>query len=352
MLISLISFIFVIAVCVIVHEIGHYKTAKMLGVQSHEFAFGMGPLIYQRKDSEGMSWSIRAFPIGGFVRIAGQASPGEGGEEDDEVIKPGMGFNDKPAWIRFLILASGSIMNILLAMFLTALFLYGHGVLDTQSTRIGTIMSGLPAESAGFLPNDKIVEINGVTVEDWRGMTREIRENAVKGSVNFKIEREGGILEINNVVIPIHQESRVPMLGVTPSMKTYTLIGSITYSLSYITDLSIEMLRGIFRLITAKESIDVAGPVGIASMAGQAARAGVWNFITFLALISLNLGILNLLPFPALDGGRLLVLSGEMIFRRRLPDRIEYYLHFTGFVLLISLIVFVTYNDIARLIRQ
>ncbi|MCL2767753.1 MAG: M50 family metallopeptidase, partial [Synergistaceae bacterium] len=296
MFISLISFIIVIGVCVIVHEFGHYKTAKMLGVQSHEFAIGMGTVIYQRRDSEGMLWSIRAFPIGGFVRIAGIAGPGEGGDEEGETVKPGMGFNDKPAWKRFLILANGSVMNIILAILLTASILYGHGVLDMQNARIGAIMPGMPAETAGFLPNDKIIEINGRIVNDWREMTKEIRENALIGSVNFKVEREGKIFDID-VVIPVNEESNVPMLGVTPSTKTYTLIESITGAWGYVVGLSIEMLNAIFKLITAKESIDVAGPVGIATMAGQAARAGIWNFITFLALISLNLGLLNLFPF-------------------------------------------------------
>ena len=347
MLISLISFIFVIAVCIIVHEVGHYKTAKMLGVQSHEFAIGMGPLLYQRKNSEGMLWSIRAFPIGGYVRIAGM---GEENEEEGEFIKPGMGFNEKPAWKRFLILANGAIMNILLAILLTAFFLYGHGIMDTQSTVIGSIMPGLPAESAGFLPNDRIIKINGEIVEDWRSMTLGIRENALKGSVNIMFERDGHILEINTD-IPIHEETKVPMLGITPSIKSFTLIGAITNSLGYVIEISIEMLKVIGDLITGKAP-DVAGPVGIAAMAGQAARAGTWNLITFLAMISLNLGILNLFPFPALDGGHLFLLIGEMIFRRRLPMKVERYIHFAGFVFLITLIVIVTWFDIAKLIHK
>ena len=348
MFISIISFIFVIAVCVIVHEIGHYKTAKMLGVQSHEFAFGMGPLLYQRKDKEGMLWSIRAFPIGGFVRIAGM------GEEDDgkgEVVKPGMGFNDKPAWIRFLILLNGSLMNIILAIILTAFFLYGNGIVDRYDTRIGEITSGSPAEIAGFLPNDRIIEINGETVVDWESMTKGIRENAVKGSVNFKIERGDGILDINNVVIPVNPEYNVPMLGIKAAIKNFTLTESITNSLNYILDIGKEMIKGVYLLITSKEQVDLAGPVGIASMAGDAARGGTWNLITFLALISLNLGILNLLPFPALDGGRLFILLGEMIFRRRIPEKLEHYIHFAGFAVLITLIIYVTWQDITRLIK-
>ena len=348
MLISFISFIFVIAVCVLVHEIGHYKTAKTLGVQSHEFAFGMGPLIYQKIDNDGMLWSIRAFPIGGFVRIAGM---GEENDEAGEIVKPGMGFNDKPAWVRFLILFNGSLMNILLAIILTATLLYGHGVMDTQNTCIGAIMPGYPAESAGFLPNDVIIEINGETVDDWHSMTAGIRKYALEGIVNFKVMREGNILE-KNVEIPVDKESNVPMLGITPTIKTYTLVESITNSFGYIKDTSIQMLRGVYNLITSKEQVDLAGPVGIASMAGQAARAGAWNLIFFLSLISLNLGILNLFPFPALDGGRLFLILGEIVFRRRVPEKIEHLIHFVGFVLLITLIVFVTWQDIAKLLQK
>jgi len=282
------------------------------------------------------------------VRIAGM---GEENDENGETVKPGMGFNDKPAWVRFLILFNGSLMNILLAIILTASLLYGYGVVDIQNTRIGTIIPDKPAESAGFLPNDRIIEINGEAVDDWRSMTAGIRRHALDGIVNFKIEREGDILEIN-VNIPIDQESEVPMLGITPSIITYTLIESITNSFSYIINIGIEMLRGVYNLITAKESVDIAGPVGIATMAGQAARAGTWNLITFLALISLNLGILNLFPFPALDGGRLFLILGEIIFRRRIPEKIENYLHFAGFVFLIALILIVTWQDIARLIKQ
>jgi len=348
-LISLISFIFVIAVCVIVHEFGHYKTAKMLGVQSHEFSIGMGTLIYQKKDSQGMLWSIRALPIGGFVRIAGM---GEEKDENEESVKPGMGFNDKPSWIRFLILANGSIMNIVLAIILTAVFLYGHGTVDMQSTRIGTIMPDYPAEIMRLQPNDRIVEINGETVNDWRSMTEMIRSSGVKGIVNLRIERESRTFNID-VMIPIDQKSKVPMLGITPSIKTYTLIGSATNALSHILYVTNELFKGLYKLITvSEETVDIAGPVGIAVISGQAARAGFWSFITFLALISLNLGILNLFPFPALDGGHLLILLGEMIFRRRLPIRIKHYIHLAGFAFLMTLILVVTWNDIVKLLEK
>lgn len=345
-MIAFISFVLVIGICVIVHEFGHYKTAKLLGVQSHEFAFGMGPVIYQRRDSDGMLWSLRALPIGGFVRLAGM---GEEDEEGGESVKPGMGFNDKPAWKRFLILANGSIMNIVLAVLLTAVFLYGHGTTDMSVAKIGTLIPGLPAQTAGLMPGDKILDINGSPVTNWRDMTSKIRSEGGKGSVLLKIERGTEIFH-KSIEIPIDADSKVPMLGITPAIKHYSAFEAFTGAGGYVIELSGEMLKGIGRWISGKEDMDIAGPVGIASMAGQAARSGIWSFLTFLSLISLNLGLLNLFPFPALDGGRLFIILGEMIFRRRLPDKIEYYIHFVGFALLITLIVFVTWNDIMRLI--
>ena len=139
LLTSIIAFVIVIAVCVIVHEYGHYITAKILGVQVHEFAFGMGPAILQRRDKNGMLWSWRAFPVGGFCRLAGMNE-----EDDGESVIPGRGFNEQSAWKRFLILLNGSAFNVILAVLLMAVYLWGHGVLDMDSTKIGELMPGFP----------------------------------------------------------------------------------------------------------------------------------------------------------------------------------------------------------------
>lgn len=345
MLTSLISFIIVIAVCVIVHEYGHYITAKILGVQVHEFAFGMGPAILQHKNKKNnMLWSWRLFPIGGFCRLAGMNE-----DEEGEQVIPGMGFDEQPAWKRFLILLNGSLFNIILAVLLMAVFLCGYGVLDMNSTKLGEIMKGFPSETAGLKVGDEVLSVNGEKVTSWREMSEKIRVESLKNeNVTLEIKRDEEIFTIN-VNIPVNEEYGRPMLGISPSHVRYGLIKAFRSSLGYTYRMTSMMMRGFYELITKRQEADVTGPVGIASMSGKALREGVWDFLTFIAIIALNLGILNLFPIPALDGGRLLFVFLEMIFRRRLPEKVENWIHMAGFALLISLMILITCKDVYNL---
>ncbi len=351
MLTSLIAFIIVIAVCVIVHEFGHYITAKILGVQVHEFAFGMGPAILQHRNKKTkMLWSWRLFPVGGFCRLAGMNE-----DEEGEQVISGMGFDEQPAWKRFLILLNGSLFNILLAVLLMAVYLCGYGVLDMDSTKIGEIMPGFPAEIAGLRAGDEILSVNGQKPEDseknskWRGMSELIRTESLKNeNVTLEIKRGEENLSFN-LKIPVNEEYGRPMLGVSPSHARYGFFKAVKSSIGYTYRMTSMMLRGFYELITRRQEADVTGPVGIASMSGKAMREGFWDFITFIAIIALNLGILNLFPIPALDGGRLLFVLLEMIVRRRLPEKVENYIHMAGFALLISLMVLITFKDVYNL---
>lgn len=341
MLSSIIAFIIVIAVCVVVHEYGHYITAKILGVQVHEFAFGMGTPILQHRDKNNMLWSWRLFPIGGFCRLAGMNE-----EDEGETVIPGKGFNEQPAWKRFLILLNGSAFNILLAVLLMAIYLWGHGVLDMDSTRIGEIMKGFPAESAGIQVGDEILSVNGVKVTRWREMSEKIRvEGGKNESVAVEIKRGNETLTLT-INIPNNTEYGRPMLGISPSYVSYGILQAFRSSAGYIYRMTAMMLRGLAELVMGYQEADVTGPVGIASMSGQALRSGLWGFITFIAVIALNLGILNLFPIPALDGGRILFVLLEMILRRRLPEKVENWIHTAGFAILISLMILITCKDV------
>lgn len=345
MLISIIAFIIVIAICVLIHEYGHYITARALGVQVHEFAFGMGPALKKwvnnKQDGSMMIWSIRAFPIGGFCRVAGM-----GEDFDDEKVIAGMGFNEQPAWKRFFILLDGSLFNIILALVLMAVFLCGHGVLDMNSTKIGEIMPNFPAESAKIQVGDIIKSVNDKEVSRWNEMSQALREEGAKGeAVNLKILRGDKILDFN-ILIPVNSEYGRPMLGISPSYEHYGFFNALKSAAGYTYQMTVMMIRGIADWILRRQEVDVTGPVGIASMSGRAMRSGLWGFITFISLISLNLGLLNLFPIPALDGGRILFVLLEMIFRRRLPERVENWIHAAGFVLLISLMIFITFQDV------
>jgi regulator of sigma E protease len=358
-MVSFISFVIVIGICVLVHEYGHYITARLLGVQVHEFAFGMGPAIKQIRQKapdensgpDGPSssagsrtlWSLRLFPVGGFCRLAGMGEESEG-----ETAIPGMGFNEQRSWKRFFILLNGSLSNVVLALILTAAFLYGHGVLNMRDTKIGTLMEGFPAYQAGFQEGDRIIEVNGKPVSEWREMSESLRAAAREGNVTFTVERDSRVVTIETA-IPESKEHGYPMLGITPALERYTALGAVQNAAGTIWDMTVLMIRGIWDWITQKQEVDVTGPIGIASMSGRAMREGVWSFVTFLALISLNLGLLNLFPFPALDGGRIVFVLLEMLLRRRLPEKVENWIHTTGFVLLISLMLFVTWQDIYKL---
>ncbi len=347
MLTSIIAFIIVIAICVVVHEYGHYITARLLGVQVHEFAFGMGPVIRQRVSSKGkarMSWSWRLLPIGGFCRLAGM-----GEDLEDEIVLPGMGFNEQPAWKRFFILLNGSLFNVILALVLTVFFLCGHGVLDMDSTRIGEIMPGFPSEQAGLQVGDQITAVNGKAVSHWREMSEALRaEGGKEAPVRIDVLRDEKTLTLE-LSIPINKEYGRPMLGVSPSMARYGLIEAVSSSAGYTWRMTKLMLRGIADWILQRQEVEVTGPIGIASMSGQAMRDGLWSFVSFLALISLNLGLLNLFPIPALDGGRILFVLLEMILRRRLPEKVENWIHAAGFAVLIFLMLLITCQDVYHL---
>ncbi|MFP4482623.1 MAG: RIP metalloprotease RseP [Thermovirgaceae bacterium] len=343
MLTSLLAFIVVIAICVIIHESGHYLTALANGIQVHEFAFGMGPVLWQRKKN-GMLWSVRAIPVGGFVRLAGM-----GEEKEGEKVLPGASFLEKGPWRRFAVLVAGSLANILLALLLTAILLAGHGVIDMDSTKIGGILAGYPAEEAGIKEGDEIVAVDGAEVETWAEMSREIRGKTREEPVTLRIKRGEGVFDITTV-IPVDPELGYPLFGIQPARVTYGPLGAVLNSVSYIWNFSLQIIQGIYTWIAGKADVQITGPVGIAAMAGEAAKSGFWTFVSFLAMINLHLGILNLLPFPALDGGRLILVVFEIIFRRRLPEKWEQYIHLIGFALLIALLLAVTWKDIIRMI--
>jgi regulator of sigma E protease len=342
-IISLLAFLLVIGVCVIIHEGGHYLAAVWRNVQVHEFAFGMGPRLISKRKS-GVLWSVRTFPIGGFVRLEGMEDAPLPEDEPD----PSRAFPIRRAWERFAIIAGGAFANILLAWLLTSILLACYGVLDLKSPVIGELMEGYPALSMGAVPGDKVVSINGVSINEWK----EIRATLQKmdtDDVNILVERDGTNITLSGK-IPYSDDASARLWGVQPARIRYSPGKAVLSGLDYCWRMSVEILKSLWLMLTGRLHAEVAGPVGIADMAGNAAREGFWTFISFLAVINLNLGLMNLLPLPALDGGRLVFLFGEMISGRKFPEAWENRIHIVGFAMLLLLIAFVTWKDIARLI--
>lgn len=336
--VSVVAFLFVISISVLVHEFGHFISARVCGVSVREFSLGMGTPVFSW-DKWGTKWSIRMVPIGGFVKLAGM----EGDDEEG----PGA-FNSKGPLARAFILSCGAIFNVVLAFMLATAVLHFHGVFDMKSTEIGQVMPGYPAESICLKAGDRILEVNGVRVLDWSQMATRIRREAPKGELILGV-MSNGVNRYLYVKIPKDRDGQF-LLGVRPAMKRLSWPESIRGAYRYSIDLAVGMLEGIWNWWFRFKPVDVSGPVGIAAAAGDVARRGAWELMAFIAAINLQLGLVNLLPFPALDGGRLIFVILEVLFRRKIPDKYEGMVHYLGFALLMMLMLWVTWKDIQRLI--
>lgn len=334
MLRSMISFLFVINIVVFVHEFGHYFMAKKNGIDVLEFALGMGPAIFSF-EKNGTLYALRIVPIGGYVRMEG---------EDEDSDQEGSFSNKKP-WQRFLVLVAGAFNNILLCLliFMGIAFYTGATTLT-----IDTIIPGSPLEKIEVVqPGDQIIKINDQKVRLFEEAATEISTSEADVKIEFLRDGEPYVVDLQPI-----EENGTKMIGFTPVV-TKNVGKVIIYSFSKTRYIMGEMYKFLGRLFTGKESTaGLSGPVGIAGAVGDAAALGFLPLVHFMAFISLNLGVMNLLPFPALDGGRLVFILIEMITGKAVPPEKEGFVHVVGFVLLIALIIFVSYQDIMRLITS
>ena len=350
-MISIISFLIVITICVISHEAGHFFVAKIFDIYVHEFSFGMGHLLWSKKGKE-TQYSIRAYPIGGYVKLEGEDRDEDDDENsekiaDDVVVPPERSFANKTPLQRICVLAAGATVNIFLAWLLMSFFLFAHGTYNFKSTVVGDVMDGSPAMEIGIVKGDKILSINGKQLHVWSDIYKNMNENIPTNSIyEVSFEHNGKIFTKQVKVV---EKSGRRLLGISVSYLRYSFLKSCKTSLSFAFEGTKEILTGIYKMITRKIKAEVAGPVGIATMAGDAFSSGFWSFVAFIAMINLNLGIFNLLPFPALDGGRILFILPEMITGKKLPAKYENAINLVGFVLLILLVIWVTGFDIYKL---
>jgi len=329
---TLISFIFVFGLLVFFHEFGHFALAKLNKIKVHEFALGMGPRILKYKGVE-TEYSIRLLPIGGFVKMEGE----------DEISNDIRSFNNKSPLQRFSVIAAGPFMNIILAVLLFTIIALSLGM---PVNTINELTRDYPAEKAGLLPGDEIVEINGNKITSWEDIT-ELVNNSKDETLNIKIIRDNKILTYN-VKPSLDQTTGKRLIGITPVFKK-----SFYLSLKFALDRVILVAKGITdflsNLLRGRASAEeVVGPIGMVHFVGEAAKTSIYSLLSLAAVISINLAILNILPFPALDGGRLIFIVIELIKGKPINPEKEGFVHFIGFVVLIILMVFVIYKDIIR----
>lgn len=341
-------FILILGAIVLVHEFGHFIFSKIFGVYVYEFSIGMGPKLfhYKKKDGE-TEYCIRLIPIGGFVSLAGEDA------DDNKKIDEDRKLYSKPVWQRFLIMVAGVTNNFIFAFLLLFIMALIYGSVSTKPV-VDSVTLGMPAEIAGIKEGDTIVSIDNQKVSSFSEIQLYLQtsegkemEFILKGKDNKervvkitpdKVTNEDGK---DSYVIGIALDTKVNK-GFMPSLK---YAGETTITLYKL------MFTTIKQLFNGRASVkDLSGPVGIYTIVSEESKAGIQNILYLTAYLSINVGFINLLPFPAFDGGRVVFLIIEKIRRKRVPVKVEAIVNGVGFALLMLLMVFVTFNDILRLL--
>jgi regulator of sigma E protease len=313
--------------------------AKSVGIRVNEFALGMGPKICSFRKGE-TKYSLRAIPIGGYCAMEGE----------DESSEDPKAFHNKPLLAKAFVLVAGSFMNLLAAVLILAVVVFSYGMPTTEIAAVG---EGSPAEIAGMQAGDKILSIDGQPIRKWEEIAAAIQEAGRDGAQDARITvvRDGAELELESGFYAGDDE--VLRIGVTPAVKkSLSNAGSsLTLGATATWNMGAAMLGAIGQIITGGASVkDLTGPVGIVKIVGDVSKNGAVQLAQLTALISLNLGLVNLLPFPALDGGRFIFLFVRKLTGRALTDEMEGKVHFVGLLLLFALMIFVTFQDITRFI--
>ena len=333
-------------VIIMIHECGHFACAKLFKVKVNEFSLGMGPALFKRKKGDTL-YALRLFPIGGYVAMEGE----DDASEDDRA------FNKKPVWQKMIIVVAGALMNLILGFILMVL------LLTTSTDLIGTntIKEFYPdavSSQYGLQAGDRFVEIDGHHV--WSELDLSfLMSRSQDGVFDFVVERNGEKVTLNDVHFATEQQN-----GITLIQYDFIIIGEQPGFLNIVKNAftqSASIVRivwlSVFDLVTGRYGMsELAGPVGtvdiIADVTAQAVSSGsLTNLLTIMAFITINVGVANLLPLPALDGGRFLFLAVEAVRRKPVNPKYEGYVHAAGLALLLLLMVVVTYNDIARIVH-
>ena len=355
-MLSLVLFIIILGTIVLIHELGHFLFAKMFGVYVYEYSIGMGKKIFSKKPKNSETeYNIRIFPIGGFVRLAG-----EEGEDGDESVPLERKLYKKGFWQRFLIFFMGPGFNAILTiitLFVSALIFGG----SLTSLQVDELDKEYPAYQAGLRDGDTILEVDGEKVSTWTQARLKISTVKEGKAIDFKIEHTNGEIETISVT-PVEEENEAcdeddkecpPLYVYGVSSKVIEksgFIGSIEYAFIETRDMLISLGTTLKYLFTGKLGInDLSGPVGIYGVVDSQSKEGLDSLLYLLAYLSINVGVMNLIPFPAFDGGHILFLLIEKIRGKAVSSNVEATITGIGFILLILLMIYVTFQDVINL---
>ena len=329
-----------------IHELGHFLSAKLFGVKVHEFSLGMGPALFKKKKGE-TQYSLRLFPIGGYVNMEG---------EDEESEDDGA-FCKKKWWKKLIIVAAGAIMNLILGFIFVIILTSMDDLVGT--TQIHSFYDNATSTQYGLEAGDTIKKINGTNIYSSRDIGYALQRDN-DGVYDFVVSRDGQKVELNDV----HFETQPAENGHNIIIYDFIIVGEEKNPVNVLTTAALDTISTarlvwltLFDLVTGHYGInDLSGPVGTVSIIAEttseavATGAGFDTIIYIMALISINVGVFNLIPIPALDGGRLFFILIEAIRRKPIPAKYEGYIHAVGMALLLLLMVIITFNDIKNLI--
>ena len=330
--------VFVFGVLIFVHELGHFTVGKLSGMRINEFALGMGPAILHKQKGE-TQYSLRLFPIGGFVAVEG---------EDDDSSDP-RAFCNVRLWKRILFVCAGAIMNLLLGFIILSILVGMRTALPT--TIVSDFREG--ASSNAYLQRyDKILKINGTRVFTANDVTFSMIRDK-EGIVDFTVLRDGKKVNLPGIDFGMRVEedgTRLINLDFYVFSEQKTFWGGVRYTFLWMFSIVRQVWLSLANLLTGNFKMsELSGPVGVSTAIGQASSAGFTTLLMLIGFITVNIGVFNLLPIPALDGGRLIFLLIELILRRPVNPKYEGYVHAAGFVALMGLMLVVTFNDIIQL---
>ena len=346
-ILSLLLFFFILGVLITIHEFGHFIAAKKCGVHIYEFSIGMGPLLWKHKGKDKVQYSIRALPIGGYCQMAGEVG------EDDPKVKKDKFLCNRPWWQRIIVLCAGVFNNFVLAIILLFVIALIWGS-NSNVPRISLVEPSSAMALAGAQDGDLILSVNGHKANTWDNtqlyFLMEDKDN-VYDVVVERITGERVELKVSPTIKEDEKGNKTKVYGIhIEDKKEYGFGNAVKYAFRKFKSIYESMFTVITGLFTGKFSIkSLSGPVGIYSVVDQSAKLGISQVIYLMAFLSINLGFVNLLPFPAFDGGHVVFVIIEMIKGSKVDAKLEGIFHTVGFILIFLLMIIITIQDILRL---
>lgn len=363
----IVPFVVLLSILVFVHEYGHFQVARWCGIHVSVFSIGFGKSLWQRTDKRGTVWKLSAIPLGGYCQFLGDDDASSSSVSEDvkklseEELK-GAFYKQGPLK-KLAVIFAGPAANYLFAILIFASMFYFIGNINYPPI-IGEVMKDSPAEVAGLMADDEILTINGNKVKGFGDIRIEV-ELSVEEVMKLEVLRGEEKLDFNLVIKDLEVKDadgnleKRPMIGIVSKNAVIFEKQDISIFRAF-KDATLETwkvthstLRGLGQMITAKrESKEIGGIIRIAELSGDISKTGIISFISFMALLSINLGLLNLLPIPVLDGGHLVIYTIELIIRREVNEKIKEYLFRAGLCFILFLMLFATWNDIVRLVER